>query len=282
MTTSPPIAALSHLNTHARAGGGWGTESGAIYAYKALAALQMVLAGKASLRFIRWTGTCDRCDKGWFRHWDWAETSPQVKCRFCHGTGQAILRFTETTMDGGHVWHHPWNGSTWPGLDIARAALDLEWIEGDVYQKPDGSRIEWSDAGSWSPKLPAEKLPLEELVTLLNEVEDWVAGDNCWAPGCAFHWKLEAARRYLRAGSYILNLSRAPSGCFVCGGDTDLAGFCYGRVNRLFHWSLPVCKRHGEGPEKVPHPGGPPPQSLLTPEILKWMRRRGEVLEVAA
>lgn len=290
MTVTPvPITALTRLNTHARATGGWGgnAQRDAIYAYKTLATLALALDGEAELRFVKWHGQCNRCTEGRYHHWDWGD-GYTVACRDCGGTGQKTLRFTVATLPGGHVWHHPWEGQSSPGRTIANAIHDLSWIEGDIYNTKEGDAIEWQGPGEWRPLMPAERLPLAELVPLLNEVEDWVevAGDR--PRGNAFHWTLETARRYLRrreyryvdgepSHAYILDLGRAPGGCFVCGDDGDLAGFGYGRMSRLFHWSLPVCNRHGTGPDKVAHPKDPPPPSLITPDIARWLTRHEQV-----
>ena len=83
LTVDIPLAALGRLNVHARACHGY-NEARAIYAYKTLAALILTLDGRASLRFVQWTGRCNRCTNGRFTHWDW-EDGYSVRCRDCDG-----------------------------------------------------------------------------------------------------------------------------------------------------------------------------------------------------
>jgi hypothetical protein len=183
------------------------------------------------------------------------------------------------------AWHHPWEGPTSPGRDIARAVLGVEWNDDCAYRTASRQTIEWREPGDWRPLLPAERLPLGELVPLLNEVEDWVEASR---PPAGRHWMWETARRYLHqrkhpnvygepTHGYRLNLGRAPGGCFVCGDESDLEGFCYGRMTPLFHWSLPVCKRHGSGPDKAEHPKDPPPVEMMTPDVRRWLDRHERI-----
>jgi len=282
----PVLAALGQLNAHARATRTYGLRD-AIYAYKTATAATMVKARQASVRFVKWTGPCNRCSNGRFQHWSW-DDGHTVACRDCGGTGKRTLRFTETTFPGGQIWHHPWFTGDGKGYDIARRAIDGLYMDDngdhrDLY----GVLLVWHDVGAWRPNLPGAKLARDELVAALNVVEDWmetVSGDD---------WTIRGAKRHLSqrtfrgnqlwgtdpSHSYVLDLGRAPGGCFVCGDAADLAGFCYGRETPLFHWSLPVCRRHGEGPEKAPHPDDPPPAELMTPEIGRWLERHGRVVE---
>lgn len=278
-----PIDAISRLNAHARA---FGQGYRAIYAYKTLAAVTLAMDGAATIRFVRWIGTCNRCTNGRYSHWEW-EDGYTVRCRDCGGTGERALRFTATTLPNGDVWHHPWEGPNSSGRDIATEVLGLAFVDdgrGNYHHETAiGQRIEWRDPGEWRPNLPPARLETAELVPLLNQVEDWV--DASTAPaGC--HWMWEKARRYLRKcstrsyaefpDSYQLDIGRAPGGCFVCGDEGDLSG-CYGRMTPLLHWSLPVCKRHGQGPDKVPFPKDPPPDALITPDIRRWLERHESV-----
>lgn len=280
--TTVPIAALSRLNIHARAGYG---QRAAIYAHKTLAAITAGLDGAASLRFVRWTGKCTRCVNGRYSHWEWRD-GYTVTCRDCRGTSINSLHFVETTLPDGHVWHHPWSGRHRPGHDIADAVLGLTYDSdlGD-YRTAAGQRIEWQPAGDWSPNKPAERLPLAELVPLLNEVEAWVETAPKSAGGT---WAWERAQRhlfthkpadyfderdYVETYGYVLDIGVAGKTCFACGSD-DLNSCHYGASNRQLHWSLPVCNRHFDGPEKAPHPKNPdPPAELITPDIQRWLAR---------
>lgn len=283
VTAAIPIAAISRLNMHARSRGVFfGAERWAIYAYKTLAALILALDGVATLRFVRWQGKCVHCDNGRFHHWEW-EDGRTVACRDCRGTGTRTLEFTETTLPGGHVWHHPWQGRVTPGRDIALAVHGLTWVDGVAHRTDDGTVLQWCDPGEWHPLLPAAPLPLAGLVPLLNEVEDWVEVAPI-PPGTP--WLREAAQRYLRQRKhrgvlgdpdhgYRLDLGRAPGGCVFCGA-TDIA-IRYGRISPLFHWSLPVCAVH----RGQPHPTDPPPESLITPDIRRWLARHERIETVA-
>lgn len=277
MTTSAPLASIGRLNAHARAAG----PRSAIYAYKTLASMLAVASDQAPIRFVQWTGACNRCEKGRFRYWGESRT---VRCRYCSGTGRKTLRFTEVTHADGQVWHHPWEGyvSPQPGREIARAAGFGINDRGDVLAKG-GSLYAWGPAAEWKPLAPGKRLPLAELVDLLNEVEDWVEGIDTGPLNSYCWYALEKARRCLKARSssgyffdhsdseaYSLDLGRAPIGCFVCGDETDLAGHGFGRCSTLFHWSLPVCNAH----KQSPFPDGPTPEVLMTPAVRHWMARR--------
>lgn len=127
-----------------------------------------------------------------------------------------------------------------------------------------------------------ERLPIAEVVPLLNQVEDWVESAEQPA-GAYWVWKharqclCQQKHRYVigeNSHSYRLDLGQAPGGCFVCGAP---AGTRYGRMTPLFHWSLPVCKRHSDGPDKVPFPKDPPPEALITPDIRRWLDRHERI-----
>lgn len=285
------LAALGRLNAHARSPR-CGRMRRAIYDYKEFATFVLVGQGSASVRLVAWTGPCNRCTDGWFTHWEWRD-GHKVRCRNCGGTGRRTLRFTEATLPDGQVWHHPWIIGHACGLEIARHAIpglhsptdaDDSWHYCDAA----GNRIEWHGVGEWRPNLPGAELERDDLVPLLNRVEDWLEGFS-GPVSSQSGWVLESARNHLcrqshrgvigePSHSYAIELGRARGGCFVCGSD-DLAGYGYGRMTPLFHWSVPVCKRHGEGPDKAPFPKGPPPDSLLTPEIRRWQERHERVRE---
>ena len=277
------LTAIGRLNTHARSSGGYPQRS-AIYAYKTLAALMLAVDGGASLRLIKWTGKCNRCHDGRFSHWEWND-GYTVACRDCAGTGRRTLRFTETTLPDGQVWHHPWEGPTMPGRDIARAAVGLTLQDDGEYRTGDGAILVWEEPGAWHPLLPANPLSLGHLVDHLNEVEDWVEAQPDRPRGQEFWWKWEAAKRYLQqtahprvlgepSHGYILELGRAPGGCFVCDDESDLDTICFGRMTPLLHWRLPVCKVH----RNSPHPKDPPPAAMITPAIRRWLDRHERVV----
>lgn len=295
MTDAVPadvLAALGRLNAHARSPRS-GRMQRAIYDYKELATFVLVGQGAATVRLVAWTGPCNRCTDGWFTHWDWDDTH-KVRCRECGGTGRRTLRFTEATLPDGQVWHHPWFLGHARGFALARHGIPGLHVPADAedsfhYCDAECVRVDWHDAGEWRPNLPGAEIERDELVALLNRVEDWVEAFS--GPVTAYPWYvLASARKHLcrqsfqrvvgeSSHSYELQLGRAPGGCFVCGDASDLADFTYGRMTQLFRWSLPVCQRHGKGPEKAPHPSDPPPPALLTPEVLRWKERHERVQE---
>lgn len=291
--TIPPdvLAALGRLNAHARSPS-CGRLRRVIYDYKELATFVLVGQGTASVRLVSWAGPCNRCTDGWFTHWDW-DDGHKVRCRDCGGSGRQTLRFTEAALPDGQAWHHPWFRGNARGYEIARHAIPGLHIPADAgsaldYCDGDGNRIEWHDAGEWRPNLPGMEIASDDLVALLNLVEDWVEAFSGPVTSQSY-WVHSAAKRHLcrqshrgvtgePSHSYALDLGQAPGGCFVCGSD-DLAGYRYGQVTALFHWTLPVCRRHGEGPEKVPHPKDQPPAEFMTPGILRWKARHEQVRE---
>lgn len=132
------------------------------------------------------------------------------------------------------------------------------------------------------------ELALEDLVTCLNTVEDWVETVPDRPRSQTFWWTWRAAKRCLHqwthrgiigapSHSYCLDLGRAPGGCFVCGSEADLDTLRFGRMTPLFHWSLPVCTTH----RGARHPKDPPPDVLITPEIRRWLDRHERVEEAA-
>lgn len=283
MQMGPALDALLRLNGHARTQGGF-WQRRAIYAYKTAAAAILASDGAATVRLVTWTGTCNRCDNGRFQHWSW-DDGYTVACRDCSGTGVRTLRFTETTLPLGHVWHHPWWVGDGRGFDVARRAIPgLQLDDEGRYADEAGTVLTWHAVEGWTPNQPGQELALADLVPLLNTVEDWVAGlalDD---------WLVRAAKSYLArrahravtgepSHNYRLDLGRAPGGCFVCGSN-DLASSTYGRITPLLHWSLPVCERHARGPEKAAFPKDPPPDALLTDDIRAWLKRH-ERVEVA-
>lgn len=280
--TDIPLAALGRLNAHAREQKSWG-QSAAIYAYKSFAAMTLACEKKLQLRCVSWTGRCNRCTDGRFRHYTW-DDGYSVRCRDCGGSGRRTLDFAETTLPDGQVWHHPWLRT---GFEIARALLDVSFGRNGEYRTPDGAVLVWHEPGEWQPLLPGRRLALAELVADLNAVEDWVQAATTALRG-SWWWIGSDAKRHLCRHSharvtgepshgYMLDLGRAPGGCFVCGDETDLDGICIGRMTPLLHWSLPVCKAH----RNAPHPKDPPPAALITPEIRRWLDRHEHVEEIA-
>ncbi len=261
------LAALGRLNSHARTRGHFGTERNAIYTYKTLAALVTIQAGEATVRVVKWTGKCNRCTNGRFHHWDSDCTS---SCWHCDGTGCKTLTFTETTLPGGHVWHHPWQGPVTSGLTLARANFGT--TEG----------LEATPVVDWAPNLPGDRLPIEDLAALLNQVEAWVETSPSPVRGEPYWYVASEARRYLHRSAhpgwhglepgsgYKLDIGRTTT-CFRCGSDDKAGGINYGHVTPLLHWALRVCEPCYA--ERPPHPKDPPPSKLLSPAVQEWIAR---------
>lgn len=263
------LAALGRLNHHARAQRRFfGTEWRAIYAYKLVAALALAEARRLTLRFIEWRGKCNRCD-GTGQFWNY-DPNYKTPCRNCGAKGIALLRFVETTLPDGQVWHHPWRH----GEPIAETVLGrIEWV-GDgnwVVNDPEyvgGKRsLRWEQATDWGPNLPAERIPDAELIPLLNLVEDWIARPI--DVGVCGPWRLERARREM--SQYMLDLGRAGGGCCFCGSTEQgehprSIGLSLDRLK----WSLPVCPQH----DRVPSEKWPErivPADLLTSDLQRWL-----------
>lgn len=274
------LAALGRLNGHARA---WGCGKHAIYAYKRFAAERLAGAGQLSGRLVLWRGPCRACQgtgKFWFYDPDY-----KTPCRDCGATGIVKLRFLETTLPDGTVWHHPWSVQRvgfvgyeiaqrlWPGLRYAEGAR-----EPGSYEVPDDSAsgwhgwrlVPWEEAGDWSPLQPAEKLAVAELVPPLNLVEDWIDAET-------------AGLRYSRARNqmlaYRLRIGRPAGGCWRCGS-YDLASCSLGMLTKPFDWSMPVCKACYVIEPRI-WPPDSPPDVLLTDDIRRWAARRGWPADVA-
>lgn len=263
--TMPPddvIAAIGRLNQHARA---WGCGRKAIYGCKGVVTIAAGEAGALQGRLIAWIGKCSACD-GTGKHWEFG-----ARCRRCSTTGKVRLQFLETTFPDGHVWHHPWqvNELGFVGWEIARSIWGIvEWAQDGSggYYTPDpawegGIRpLSWEPAETWSPRLPAERLPIAELAPLLNTVESWMATSAAggWLRSSALH---QMAR-------YRLDIGRADGPCCLCGAaPTHGLGFMP-RELRL-HWSRPVCDGHRDM-----HPRNWPqslPEELVTPAIRTWL-----------
>lgn len=264
------IAALGRLNAHARGQGGFGTEGRAIYAYKTFVALLAIEAGEARVRFVRWMGPCGGCS-GTGRWDSWFEDRAE-RCGRCSGNGTEALRFTETILPGGQVWHHPWESELHPGFDLAAVVPGFASSADAVFE----------GAGDWSPHAPAERLPLADMLPLLNRAEAWVEEEPCRPRNAPKWWLAEAAKRMLHQQShprtigapshaYAIDLGEAPGGCSVCGAEAEHR---LGRITPLFHWTVRACDAH-----RRPFPDGPPPASLMTPPVAEWLARHERVVE---
>ncbi len=283
--TAIPVAAIGRLNAFARTPNHWGEGlRNAIYAYKMLATSVLLAEGRATLRFVKWTGKCRNCTDGRWAGAFWRD-GQNVACDRCRGTGIRTLRFTEATLEDGQIWHHPWEGRTSPGMNLAQQA-GFEYRD-DAWRTADGAAMSWQDAGEWQPLQPGQARPLDDVVTDLNEVEDWVEAGTTppWPRPCHWQWK-EAKRNLCQqqhrrvigtpSHAYAIDLGRSPDGCFVCGRKDDLAGFTVGRLTRFFHWVLPVCSSH-DAARPNSELKDVVPDSLMTPPVRRWLERHQRV-----
>ena len=279
MTQAPPadvLAAIGRLNALARGCRGPWTPREAIYAYKTAVALALIQQGAAQVRFVRLETRCT-CGDGWWRDW---YSDEKRRCARCSGTTKVTLRFTETTLPDRQIWHHPWEGRVAPGYELGHAFVGQQqdlWTD----------KIVWADAGDWRPRQPAIEIPLRELATLLNTVEDWIEqapDDRTWSGAKRFlcqrkHKRVSGPNSH----AYRLDLGTATS-CRVCRAlpheDDPQKINRYGMLSPLFHWTVWTCERH-----KIEHPqirqrDLAPDDELLTPPIRQWLVRHCHVVEV--
>lgn len=257
-TTPADVAiAISTLNSHARSVIGWPSDvRGVIYDYKAFAAMLNAHAGRIEARPIGLMAKCRYCDgSGRFISWDYGQTDEA--CRKCSRTGKVYLRFLETTVEG-ERWHHPWHQKGHEIYWLAQGRPKIEYDEGSrslILRRENGARAEipFGSPGDWKPNIPGERLEVERLAELLNQVEDWLLGIGYIDSD--IRWRLATAQRAVT--SYSLDLGRIGSTCHVCGSTQVCSAF--GHLVRPFHWSRPVCEEH----------------SRLTPD--KWDKTRPEL-----
>lgn len=238
---------MGRLNSHARA---WGSGKRAIYAYKELLVHQLLDADALGVRNVVFVGQCGRCEgTGIYRDWD---GYVRGTCHHCT-KGIVRLRFAETTLPDGQVWHHPVGHAG----DSGRAVLerihkpnpdDWEWL----------NRLDWPQTVDWKPRTRGEPMVGDTLARSLNVVEDWLLDLD------STDWKHKFALR--RLWGYSIRLGRAPFDvCWVCQSPaTDNLG-C---PKWPFDFSAPACKAHNRDWPDHPHP------ILLTPEVLRWAQRR--------
>lgn len=280
MSAAIPLATLGKLNASARnpCSAAWYRPelSGAIYAYKLLAAMTLFAAGLLKVRFVKDTYPC-LCGDGKYRD-QYGET---WRCRYCAGTAKVELSFTETALPDGQVWHHPWQGRSLPGMLFTdgKALDELTWET----PSPD-----------WRPNMPGLALTLDELVPMLNHVEDWVESVELPECGAPYWWIARHAKACLHLRTFVrvhgppshaykLDLGRHGK-CLLCGGSENLGnehgGESYGILTPLFHWSQPTCgacgklKKHPQNER----PKQEPPDDLLTPALRYWIERHSKVV----
>lgn len=258
------LAALGRLNRHARASY---SAKAAIYAYKtAVAVLLAETRGLALCRGIEWFGPCLTCGgTGTWKSWEGEYSAP---CRSCGAKRMRRLRFIETTLPDGQVWHHPWDhGSDRPGHTIAAAffgSFSYPDKGGMFYRCHDGRELQfiwWPTVEDWKPRTKGEAVAPEDLARHLNLVEDWLIGYRGPAG-----WSFERALR--ERGDYLLDLGRT-TGCFLCGGVAYSALSC---GNDLFRFTVEVCREHCRLP--VAEWPKAPPAAMITPTIAAWAEQR--------
>lgn len=260
----PPevVTALHALNQHARA---YGCGKRAIYAYKTLVAALLVAAGEASAQLVQWTGTCGHC-RGTGRYVDsYGEKWPH--CRQCSSTGQVTLKFVETALPDGVVWHHPWDRYDAGGREIADIAGLAIWDgERGRYRSTNGTEpVFWNITSGWSPRQPAETLLPDDTAARLNTVEAWVVASNF--PHIGRNWLESRALDALRG--YVLDLGRIGGLCWYCESHEISCGLSL--PGPPFAWSAPVCREHQQLPVSL----WPTvfPEWVMTPPLVEWKRR---------
>jgi hypothetical protein len=270
----PVLQALDRLNAHARA---YGCGKRAIYAYKTLACLVLAHAGALQVRPVGVMVKCHNCaGTGQFIYWD-GEKSGE-RCRTCAASGYLHLRFVETKA-GDICWHHPWSTSAGgdDGRQIFIAARKLEncsyrpvtrtlWL---VAKDGAETEVPFEDAGAWKPNSGGTKIEGEALAELLNTVEWWIEQLPDWNVPGELVWRVVSAQRARL--EYALDLGRRLGGrCHYCGGE---ASGGQAHMPGLLAWSVPTCTQHAGMPVEQWDKTVPP--AALTPEVLKWLARRG-------
>jgi len=261
-----PLDALIQLNGHARA---YGCGKRAIYAYKTLVA-GMFGAQRALLgaRLLKHEATCRYCD-GTTVYRDWDGYSRGV-CFRCKG-GKVTLRFLETTLPNGRVWHHPFEHGGW---EIASMAGLYEWdsVRGQNVYRVNGVEQpeEWHAATDWAPNQPAVRLDPDRAAALLNLVEPWVTEITSMAG--PWRWQAESALREMRG--YRIDLGRVGAKCWYCDSTEIVIGL--GRMG-YFDWAAPVCEAHSKMPVEMWPTSHVLPESALTPALNEWLVRHRQI-----
>jgi hypothetical protein len=256
--TADLVRALGRLNGHARA---YGNGKRAIYAYKMLAAAVALTLDGAKAELVQWTGQCGHCG-GTGRYVDsYGEKWPH--CRQCASTGTVTLKFVETVLFDGQVWHHPWKYDS--GIELAEIAGIVKWdghSAGWIPREP----VFWNVGGGWAPQQPGERLVPDEAADLLNTVEAWVLA-SVLPQGDKLHWIRERALREMRG--YVLDLGRVGLRCWYCESPEIHVGL--GRPGPPFAWSAAVCREHSNlSPAEWPNVL---PEWMMTPPLVEWKRR---------
>lgn len=252
------LTALGRLNTHARA---YGFGKDAIYSYKSLASIIMALAGEIRARQVQWTGACSNC--GGTGKWRSPWIDDHVEdCRRC-SRGVVTLKFVETTLPDGQVWHHPSPDC----FALQQAAGLTSWSE-EHHRWINRSEV-WESAGEWRPLLPAERMSPDAATTDLNIVEDWVEASPAVTHDKPYWYKRNDAARAVT--SYRLDLGRVTTTCSLCAEPADIG--C-GHIERWLQWSNPLCQAHYKGTPRDQTPRTIPPE-IITPAIATWLARRG-------
>ncbi len=264
--------ALSRLNEHARA---HGCGRDAIYAYKALVALLAAAAGEANAQPVATMAKCHYC-AGSGRFIDYYGEQTSERCRKCSATGFVHLRFVATMIQE-QAWHHPWERAGREIFCAAHPGATIEYLhvtrELQILREGcEPERIGFGGLGDWTPNRPGTRLKGEDAAALLNLVEDWVLGLRDVDP--ALRWPLERAQS--AAKGYQLELGRIGTACHYCGCAEVTGGQGRGYCGKSPIYSLPVCKAHEAMPSEQKDKAIP--QAALTPEVARWLARRGWVI----
>lgn len=283
------IESIDRLNSHARAAGGGllSSEKWAIYAYKDFVTSFLARKGLVKARLVKWTGKCGRC--GGTGKWEgWYPDSVPQRCWHCD-LGMVTLRFTETTLPGDVVWHHPWDGRDGHGRDIAWAALGSTGMSPcGRWEEFDSQKIEWHNAGDWAPLKAGLKLDVNLLIPFLLYVEGWLPTTETEPRDDRWWWLRKTALQMIHG--YRLDLGTTSMRCQVCGGPPHHGAHGQSRIGHLpvfwsndigrvcgVHWSGYACAAHRDEAFKRDEI----PAELINPIVQKWLDRRVKK-EVAA
>lgn len=216
-----------------------------IYGHKDQLIGAALKAGMASQRLIAVKSKCRTCHgTGMYDHWRY--NGGDEGCWTCGGTGKVELKFIETTLPGGIVFHTPIH--SWP----ADALITIE--------------------SGWKPNQRGNDLTPAELADTLNVIEVWRYGDE---------FPRQHVMPYFEDGRspfyYRLYIGKV-EGCLWCGKPCPLSERKY---TKLLEWGCGICDTCRVRHAFTTHLWQIYPPSVLIAyaPIREWLRRRAEWTE---
>jgi hypothetical protein len=220
-----------------------------IYHYKRQALLQVVRAEASTQRLVVVTQTCIDC--GGKRRYTDQNGYTHDHCWKCGSTGTVKLKFIESTLTAGFIWHTP-DKEAWS--IFGRQLWDVE-----------------HEAGDWLPNQKGRDLAPDDVATHLMAVEDF------------FH---ERPQPYHSRDEWDYTTYRPHETYTLWAGDADrtLCGLCGTRENMRqhgfivrtgrLHWRAALCmgceQLHNADAKYFELLGQRMPESLLTPAVRRW------------